>query len=620
MKKIVVMLMLMVIGAFAENSSIFNYAEYEKACEQGDSVACVVLSSYELIINKNKGSSNKLISKACWSGDPTACSIIKLNTGRSCDIIEDTVLCNLTKEDKYCKCFYDNFANINSKDNNFAFILKFILKFPVQVEDGLFWTGVEIIDSSTILFNFELNEQTLQFIKKGMNENHLNWNDVKRIIKKEDLLNLQNKFISESALATGLLLFLKKGGKIKYLYKDEKGNELFSYYITKYDFEHLPEPALAKQAAAIYVTSIESGHYSCNTEITNGSGVMNCGTFQIKFSLKTYDYDLDNTGNNIADYVIEAPFSYTLNTQISTILKKRGYNIGSNTNTITPFVNYLIAVIDKYAPMLFITTKNDNIGLPRNRMTNSNVFRFKSKLYKVADVASTLTRLANNGETAKLQKLIDLFLRDTILKDKQNEQNYKKVRNRNNLKNTSVPISSSDTDDNGKLIYLNKCAGCHGIDGKGAKDKISAYGMKGGEYLIKELRDDLTKYGTIDGVLSIIHNGTTGGFGYPMGTMPGGLLVDETAEEVAKYVANDMKSKKPTVFVLCAGCHGADGKGMGGMTPNLTKYGTIDGVVDAINRGSKINKWVQPMPSFKNELTEKEKRDVAAYVLTFGKK
>ncbi|WOE70127.1 c-type cytochrome [Hydrogenimonas thermophila] len=609
MKKIVVMVMVMVIGAFAEKSSIFNYAKYEKVCKQGDDFACEMLALYEMKLNKNKKKFIDLLQLSCLFGGIHSCNNLK-NISQKCNIIEDAVLCNLTKENKYCKCFYDNFTNINSKENNFQAFINATFKFPVQTEDeGVLWTGIDIINSSTILFNYEINEQTLQFIKKGMNKNHLNWNDFGRIIKKEDLLNLQNQFISESAFGTGLLLFLKDGGKIKYLYKDEKGNELFSYNASKYDFEYLPEPTLAEQAAAIYAISTNAGSYSCSINVLNGSGVLDCGTFKVRFNTITDDYSPNNYGNNIGDYVVDAPFSYTLNTQISTILKKRGYNIGSNTNTITPFINYLIAAIEKYVPAIFI-----------KEIKKNTIAQKKSRLLKISDVAYTLTRLANNGETTKLQKLIDLFLRDTILKDKQNEQNYKKVRNRNNLKNTSVPISSSDTDDNGKLIYLNKCAGCHGIDGKGAKDKISAYGMKGGEYLIKELRDDLTKYGTIDGVLSIIHNGTTGGFGYPMGTMPGGMLIGESAKKVAKYVANGLKGKQPVEFATCTGCHGADSKGMGGMTPNLTKYGTIDGIVDAINRGSKINKWVQPMPSFKNELTEKEKHDVAAYVLTFGKK
>jgi mono/diheme cytochrome c family protein len=59
-----------------------------------------------------------------------------------------------------------------------------------------------------------------------------------------------------------------------------------------------------------------------------------------------------------------------------------------------------------------------------------------------------------------------------------------------------------------------------------------------------------------------------------MGAMPAGLASGNDAAEIAAYVAGGMKGEQPASFAACSSCHGEDGKGMGGMSPNLVGYDT----------------------------------------------
>lgn len=72
-------------------------------------------------------------------------------------------------------------------------------------------------------------------------------------------------------------------------------------------------------------------------------------------------------------------------------------------------------------------------------------------------------------------------------------------------------------------------------------------------------------------VLDVIKNGQAQ-FSYPMGVMPAGLASGKDAEEIAEYVAGGMKGEQPASFAACSSCHGVDGAGMGGMSPNIVGY------------------------------------------------
>ncbi|SFO93175.1 cbb3-type cytochrome c oxidase N-terminal domain-containing protein [Hydrogenimonas thermophila] len=152
----------------------------------------------------------------------------------------------------------------------------------------------------------------------------------------------------------------------------------------------------------------------------------------------------------------------------------------------------------------------------------------------------------------------------------------------------------------GEGVYLVQCAPCHGIAGDGMGGKAA----------------DLTVWGSAAGVLETIKNGSKG-LGYPMGEMPGGMLSGDAAKKVAEYVANGMKGEQPAEFATCAGCHGADGKGMGGMAPDLTKYGTPAFVADVLERGKKG--YIGKMVSFKGRLTPVQEKAVGSYILSLAR-
>ena len=76
---------------------------------------------------------------------------------------------------------------------------------------------------------------------------------------------------------------------------------------------------------------------------------------------------------------------------------------------------------------------------------------------------------------------------------------------------------------------------------------------------------------TKEQVLDVINNGQNK-LGYAMGEMPAGLASGADAQAIAAYVASGMKGDQPASFAACSSCHGADGKGMNGMTPSLVSY------------------------------------------------
>jgi len=151
----------------------------------------------------------------------------------------------------------------------------------------------------------------------------------------------------------------------------------------------------------------------------------------------------------------------------------------------------------------------------------------------------------------------------------------------------------------GEGVYLVQCAPCHGIAGDGMGGKAA----------------DLSVWGSKAGVLDTIKNGSKG-LGFPMGDMPAGLLSGDAAEKVAEYVANGMKGDQPAEFATCAGCHGADGKGMNGMAPDISTYGTPEFVKMVLEHGKKG--FIGTMVSFKGRLTPIQEKAVGTYILSLS--
>jgi cytochrome c oxidase cbb3-type subunit III len=148
----------------------------------------------------------------------------------------------------------------------------------------------------------------------------------------------------------------------------------------------------------------------------------------------------------------------------------------------------------------------------------------------------------------------------------------------------------------GQSIFLVQCAPCHGevADGIGGR--------------AQNLQNRISK----EQVMHSIQHGQNQ-LGYPMGAMPAGLLQGADAEAVAEYVANGMQGDAPAAYGVCAGCHGMDGKGMGGMSPNLVEYDAklMQQVLQNGKKGS-----IGMMPSFKGRLTPVQEKALTNYLNT----
>ena len=146
----------------------------------------------------------------------------------------------------------------------------------------------------------------------------------------------------------------------------------------------------------------------------------------------------------------------------------------------------------------------------------------------------------------------------------------------------------------GKSIFLVKCAPCHGNTGDGLDGRAH----------------DLTKRLNKEQVLAVINNGSSQ-LGYPMGAMPAGMASGADAEEIAAYVAGGMKGEAPAAFVACTSCHGADGKGMNGMAPNIAGYDStlVQHVLENGKKGV-----IGKMPSFKTMITPVQEKALTVYI------
>ncbi len=146
----------------------------------------------------------------------------------------------------------------------------------------------------------------------------------------------------------------------------------------------------------------------------------------------------------------------------------------------------------------------------------------------------------------------------------------------------------------GESIFLVQCAPCHGETGDGLSGKAQ-------DFSSRESKEQ---------VLAIIKNGSDQ-LKYPMGAMPAGMAQGADAEEIAAYVAGGMKGEQPASFGVCAGCHGADGKGNGGTAPNIAEYDQtlIEHVLENGRKGA-----IGTMPSFKGRLTPVQKKALATYL------
>jgi cytochrome c oxidase cbb3-type subunit 3 len=161
----------------------------------------------------------------------------------------------------------------------------------------------------------------------------------------------------------------------------------------------------------------------------------------------------------------------------------------------------------------------------------------------------------------------------------------------------------------GEGIFLVQCAPCHGITADGMDNKAA----------------DLTVWGKKEGIVDAIVNGSSG-LDYPFGEMPAGMLDEDSAKAVAAYIVKEISKTSTSedeaqvamgeaLFATCAACHGDDGKGMMGQTPDLSIYGKSEFVKEVLERGK--NGDIGMMPAFKDgRLSDIQKEAVGTYILS----
>ena len=164
----------------------------------------------------------------------------------------------------------------------------------------------------------------------------------------------------------------------------------------------------------------------------------------------------------------------------------------------------------------------------------------------------------------------------------------------------------------GESVFLVQCSACHGITGDGINGKAA----------------DLAVWGSEEGIYNAIINGSKG-LEYPMGEMPAGMADEEGAKAIAAYIAKEISGIKKTknenlvasgkeLFATCASCHGEDGKGMEGNSPDLSKYGTASFIEDVLQHGKKGA--IGTMPKFSDgRLNALQQKAVGEYVISLSK-
>jgi cytochrome c oxidase cbb3-type subunit 3 len=157
-------------------------------------------------------------------------------------------------------------------------------------------------------------------------------------------------------------------------------------------------------------------------------------------------------------------------------------------------------------------------------------------------------------------------------------------------------------------IFGNRCAQCHGSDGRGAPG-------------FPNLTDDAWLWGGDENaILSSIHDGRAG-LMPPMGDSLGG---EEGVAQMVEYVRSlsgldhdaEMAAAAAPMWPVCGACHGMEGGGMTALgSPDLTDGSWLyssdrRAIAETITRGRQNN-----MPAQLPVLGEQQSRLMAAYVL-----
>lgn len=170
----------------------------------------------------------------------------------------------------------------------------------------------------------------------------------------------------------------------------------------------------------------------------------------------------------------------------------------------------------------------------------------------------------------------------------------------------------------GKVLFGDNCAGCHGQNGIGTRDKQGLFAP-----ILND--DDWLFGGRIDDIHTSIAGGRQG-----MMTAHKDILSAAEIDTLANAIASSQPNSTP-LFVEkgCSVCHGENGKGMhvmgsANLTDNIWRFdGSVKVIADTIKYG--VNSGdpqahVAVMPNFKEagKLSDAEIKKLAVYVYEFG--
>jgi cytochrome c oxidase cbb3-type subunit III len=159
----------------------------------------------------------------------------------------------------------------------------------------------------------------------------------------------------------------------------------------------------------------------------------------------------------------------------------------------------------------------------------------------------------------------------------------------------------------GERLFMNNCSQCHGSD---------AHGGKGFPNLTD---NDWLHGGTPDKIVETITKGRVGN----MPTMAAAVGTSDDVKNVANYVLSLSGSPHDSVranlgkekFVVCAACHGPDGKGMQAVgSANLTDNIWLHGFGEQAIINMVANGKVNVMPAQEGKLTAPQIHVLASYV------
>ncbi|TKI68665.1 c-type cytochrome [Sulfurimonas crateris] len=163
----------------------------------------------------------------------------------------------------------------------------------------------------------------------------------------------------------------------------------------------------------------------------------------------------------------------------------------------------------------------------------------------------------------------------------------------------------------GESVFLAECKVCHGLSADGIDGKAANLNIRMDEASIK----------------AVIENGSNNkllGFEMPMPDRNGLMnansgyapITDAEIDTVSAYVANGFTGKGADIYAgTCAMCHGEDGRGIEGMSPNIRDY-DIALVSNVLTYGKKG--IIGTMPKF-DRLNDKQKEAVGAYIANISK-